>query len=173
MFYIILSRPGCVLKTLVSSPSFFPYSLPILFLYFRNVSSWVCDLQLSQFSAAVDAMRRRVLWFYVLLLVSKWEMCPLAGWNKTGDMKLFLRPFILSLYITRQDKRETEFGNFPGQMKNWQSIILEGIILLWRMSGAGRAWWWKAEILTPRSKSRQIVKFKTTQDLRLGKYHLD
>lgn len=59
MFYIILSRPCCALKTLVPSPSFFPYFLPILFLYSRNVSSWVCDLQLSQFSAAVDAMRRR------------------------------------------------------------------------------------------------------------------
>lgn len=172
MLYIILSRPGCVLKALVSSASFFPYFLPILFLYFRNVTSWVCDLQLSQFSAAVDLMWRRVIWFYVLLLVSKWEMCPLAGRNKTGDMKLFLRPLKLSLYITRQEKRETEFGNFPGQIKAWQSIILEGIILLWRMIGAGRPWWWKVEILTPRNRGRQIVNFKTSQDLHLGKYHL-
>lgn len=56
MFCIILSRPGCVLKALVSSPTFFLYFLPILFLYFRNVSSWVCDLQPSQFSAAVDVI---------------------------------------------------------------------------------------------------------------------
>lgn len=57
-------------------------------------------------------------------------MRPLGDWNKTGDMKLVLRPFKLSLYITRRGKRETEFGNFPGQVKDWQSIILEGIVLL-------------------------------------------
>lgn len=57
-------------------------------------------------------------------------MHPLTDWNKVRDMKLVLRPFKLSLYITRRDKRETEFANFPGQMKDWQSIILEGIVLL-------------------------------------------